>query len=106
LLTPPDDSVVSDTTVFTWNKVLTANDPRTVYVAKVRGFEPIDPLYAWWNDTDTAALPPNWFQLLQNLGKSTTYTWTIAAVCEPKGGMTLEYAEAVRYPSLWTFHLP
>ncbi len=105
LVTPPNNSVVSDSTQFTWNLVPTANPAMTIYVAKVTGFAPIDPLYYWWGETDTAVLPPAWYDILLNLGESNTYTWTVAAVCPPAGGMTLQYAEKVRYPAAWTFHL-
>ena len=103
--TPPNNSVVNDATQFTWSLVPTANPGNTIYVAKVTGFAPIDPFYYWWGETDTAVLPLDWYDILLYLGQSNTYTWTVAAVCPPAGGMTIQYAEKVRYPAAWTFHL-
>jgi len=109
LLTPLNNTVVADTTEFTWNKVLAANETKTWYVAKLTGFTPIDPFYYWWLNTDTAILPPNWYQILYDLG-GTDYTWTVAAVigdpATPGGNsMTWDKAMKIKYPAAWTFHI-
>ena len=108
LLTPLDKVVVADTTEFTWNKVLTVNENRTWYVAKLTGFTPIDPFYYWWLNEDHAILPDNWYQILYDLG-GTEYTWTVAAVTgDPKMPgveMTLEKATKIKYPPTRTFFI-
>jgi hypothetical protein len=109
LLTPGDGVVVDKYTQFAWNKVASADAEHTWYIAKLTGYTPLDPLYVWWPNADKATLPPNWHQILKNIGGG-EFTWTIAAVSgdpsTPDGkGMTYKYAEKVKYPAARTFYV-